>query len=77
MSQFCSRYIGRSTSGLKVCVLAVSQHSKGARYSSFAGMEVSENFQRRQEKVDGVNISYIRTGSGPNALLCLPGALGE
>lgn len=38
----------------------------------------NNNFlQGGREKIDGHNISYVRAGSGPNAVLCLPGALGK
>jgi hypothetical protein len=27
--------------------------------------------------VDGININYVKVGSGPKPILCLPGALGQ
>jgi hypothetical protein len=27
--------------------------------------------------VDGINVNYVKVGSGPKAILCLPGALGQ
>lgn len=30
-----------------------------------------------KQNVEGINISYMKVGSGPHAVLCLPGALGS
>jgi hypothetical protein len=27
--------------------------------------------------VDGINVNYVKVGSGPKPILCLPGALGQ
>jgi hypothetical protein len=34
-------------------------------------------YQERRVDVDGININYVKVGSGPKPILCLPGALGQ
>ncbi|XP_034256082.1 valacyclovir hydrolase [Thrips palmi] len=66
----CGRALGKATA-LQSSPSTLFSLSRSVWYSGCAGME------RGQEKLDGFNISYVRTGSGPNAVLCLPGALGS
>lgn len=41
------------------------------------GRWFSSAVQENKIAVDGIKINYVKTGSGPKSILCLPGALGS
>ncbi|KAJ1519308.1 hypothetical protein ONE63_004607 [Megalurothrips usitatus] len=71
MSRFCSKSLLAYAVALKSCLSSPLNTCTVARYSVGAGM------QGGKEVIDGMTISYVRAGTGPKTVLCLPGALGS
>ncbi|KAK3929958.1 Valacyclovir hydrolase [Frankliniella fusca] len=78
MSLYCrsglSKYAGSLKSGWNSPIALLHSRDRGAVPNSGSGAAAMEG---GKEIIDGVGISYIRSGSGPHPVLCLPGALGS